>query len=32
MDMVGKVVVMEVEILVDTEMEVAEDMEAVMAN
>ena len=30
-DMVGKVVVMEVEILADTEMEVAEDMEAVMA-
>ena len=29
-DMVGKVVVMEVEILGDTEMEVAEDMEAVM--
>ena len=29
-DMVGKVVVMEVEILADTEMEVAEDMEAVM--
>ena len=29
-DMVGKVVVMEVEILADTEMEVVEDMEAVM--